>query len=82
MQSIPLMDGNMNTKTFRVPNIGCDGCIRTIQNELREIPGVTSVQADLATKTVTVAWDEPARWEAIREKLVEIHYPPEELITL
>lgn len=72
----------MNTKTFRVPNIGCDGCIRTIQNELRELPGVAAVHADLATKAVTVAWDEPTRWEAIREKLVEIGYPPEELITL
>ncbi|BCX02880.1 MAG: hypothetical protein KatS3mg053_0818 [Candidatus Roseilinea sp.] len=72
----------MNTKTFRVPSIGCAGCIRTIQNELKEVPGVVSVQADLATKMVTVVWDEPARWDAIREKLVEISYPPEELITL
>ncbi|PJF47965.1 MAG: cation transporter [Chloroflexi bacterium] len=67
----------MNTKTFRIPNIGCDGCARTIQNELKDLPGVTSVQADPATKMVTVTWDEPARWDAIREKLIAIHYPPE-----
>ncbi|MCS6849340.1 MAG: heavy-metal-associated domain-containing protein [Anaerolineae bacterium] len=72
----------MNTKTFRIPNIGCDGCIRTIQNELRDVPGVISVQADLATKTVTVAWNDPARWDAIRARLIEINYPPEEPIAL
>ncbi len=72
----------MNAKTFRVPNIGCDGCVRTIQNELKAMPGMTSVQADPATKMVTVTWSEPARWDAIREKLIAINYPPEELIAL
>ncbi len=72
----------MNTKTFRVPNIGCDGCVRAIQNALKAMPGMTSVQADLATKTVTVTWSEPARWEAIREELIAINYPPEEPIAL
>ncbi|MCS7055141.1 MAG: heavy-metal-associated domain-containing protein [Thermoflexales bacterium] len=70
----------MHTITIRVPNIGCDGCVRAIRSELGEIPGVAAVQADLATKTVTVTWAEPADWRAIREKLIEINYPPEEPI--
>lgn len=72
----------MNAKTFRVPNIGCDGCVRAIQNALKAMPGVTTVQGDPATKTVTVAWGEPARWEDIRAELIEIGYPPEEPIAL
>lgn len=71
----------MHEKTFHVPNIGCDGCIRTIRNELLEMPGVTAAQGDLATKTISVAWGEPVRWEDIRARLIEIGYPPEELIT-
>jgi copper chaperone CopZ len=72
----------MNTKTVQVPAIGCDGCIRTIQNEVRDVPGVTSVKADLATKMVTVTWGDDGSWDAIRAKLIEIEYPPEELIAL
>ncbi len=72
----------MNTKTFRVPGIGCEGCVRTIKSELSEMPGVLSVRADVASKQVTVEWDDATSWEAIRNRLIEIDYPPEELITL
>lgn len=64
-------------KTFRVPNIGCDGCVRTIQNEVATISGVTKVVADLDTKTVVVEWEPPADWQQIENKLVEIDYAPE-----
>jgi copper chaperone CopZ len=65
-----------NSKTFKVPNIGCNGCVRTIQSELSQLPGVKSVKADAATKMVSVVWDDAATWEAIEAKLVEIEYPP------
>lgn len=71
----------MNSKTVRVPNIGCDGCVRTIQNEVAEIPGVTSVKADVNTKLVTVNWDDAATWQTIQAKLEEIDYPPAESIS-
>lgn len=64
-------------KTFRVPNIGCAGCVRTIQNEVAEIAGVRNVVADLATKTVVVEWQDPADWPQIESKLKEIDYAPE-----
>ncbi len=66
----------MATKTFRVPNISCEHCVMTIRRELGGLPGVKSVEADAATKTVTVEWDEPATWEAITALLSEINYPP------
>jgi copper chaperone CopZ len=67
----------MTTKTFTVPGISCGHCTHTIESELAEVAGVQNVQADLATKQVTVAWQEPATWEKIKATLVEINYPPE-----
>jgi len=72
----------MNTKTVYVPNIGCAGCIRAIENALNEVPGVLNVKAELNTKQVTVEWNNQTSWDAIRAQLVEINYPPEELILL
>ncbi len=66
----------MQTKTFEVPNISCGHCVMTIQNEVSELPGVSKVQADQATRQVTVEWDTPATWDSIRALLEEINYPP------
>ena len=68
----------MQTKTFVVPNIGCDGCVRTIKNEISEVAGVTLVNGNKDTKVVTVAWDERTSWDAIKAKLAEIDYPAQE----
>lgn len=70
----------MTTKTFVVPAISCDHCVRSIKNEVSEIAGVASVQADRETKVVTVQWDDPATWEKIKATLTEIDYPPQELV--
>lgn len=69
----------MNTKTVSVPNIGCDGCVRTIQNEIKEVAGVVDVKADLKTKLVSVKWDDKTNWQTIASKLAEIDYPAVEL---
>lgn len=69
----------METKTFRVPNITCEHCVKTIERELSELEGVVSVQADPQTQGVTVEWDEnSSSWEQVRHLLEEIHYPPED----
>ncbi len=68
----------MESKTFRVPNISCHHCVRTIQNEVSEVPGVQSVKADAPTKMVTVTYEGGATWEAVKAKLEEINYPAEE----
>lgn len=66
----------MEKKTFQVPNIGCDGCVRTIKNEVSEINGVQTVDADVDTKIVTVEWNTPATWQQIADTLKEIDYAP------
>ena len=66
----------MSSKTFEVPNIGCDGCVRTIKNELSQLAGVSKVDGVVDTRMVTVEWDDPANWEEIVETLTEIDYAP------
>lgn len=66
------------TRTFRVPNISCAHCVRTIERELGELDGVTAVHADQTSQLVTVEWHESqVTWEDIRALLHEINYPPE-----
>jgi len=66
----------METKTFTVPNIGCDACVSKIKSEISQLDGVTGVEGDKNTKTVTVQWQQPATWQLIEARLTEIDYPP------
>jgi copper chaperone CopZ len=68
----------METKTFQVPNIGCDGCVRTIKNELSALAGVSKVEGDVASKSVMVEYSPPATWPQIVDVLTEIDYAPAE----
>lgn len=68
---------NPEQKTFVVPNIGCDGCVRTISEELSQLDGVRKVEGDVPSKVVTVQWVAPATWRKIEETLESIEYPPE-----
>ncbi|MFZ4827476.1 MAG: heavy-metal-associated domain-containing protein [Phototrophicaceae bacterium] len=70
----------MPQKTFVVPNIGCNGCVTSIVNELNELAGVSSVRGDVATKQVSVEWDAPTEWADIQTALVAIEYPPLEAV--
>ncbi len=69
----------MAARTVTVPNISCDHCAHTIKRELGRIQGVTGVEVDTASRSVTVRWQEPpVTWEDIRRALEEINYPPQE----
>lgn len=67
----------MQSKTFKVPNIGCNGCVASIKNEVSELSGVQIVSSDVDSQMVTVEWDTPASWEQIEATLVEIDYAPQ-----
>ena len=67
----------METKTVKVPAIGCNGCVNTIKGELSAMPGVQSVEGSAADKTITVSFDAPLTWAQIVEKMTEIEYAPE-----
>jgi copper chaperone CopZ len=68
----------MASITVKSPNISCDHCIRTIQNELAEIPGVSRVSGDVATKTLTIDFEPPASVLQIAARLRDINYPSQE----
>ena len=65
----------MNTITYSIPAIHCMHCTHTIELEVGELEGVKSVKAELDTKNVTIAFDEPANEEKIKALLAEIEYP-------
>ena len=65
--------------TLYVPNISCNHCVHTIQNEVGALAGVKSVQARLDTKEVKVAFDAPMTQAQIVATLAEINYPVAEL---
>lgn len=72
----------MTSKTFVVPNISCGHCTHTIEMEVADLEGVTSVKADRESKQVTVEWQDPATWNQIEALLQEINYPPEQLLQI
>ncbi len=66
----------MITKTFDVPKIHCDGCVRTVTKALAELPGVAKVEASAVTKKVLVEFNPTALDEArLREALQAAGYP-------
>jgi copper chaperone CopZ len=67
----------MSTVTYHVPNISCGHCVHTIQMELSELEGISSVKADEASKQVRVEYGPPADESKIRSLLVDINYPPQ-----
>ena len=42
------------TQTFQIEGMTCDHCVHAVTDELRALEGVTTVEIDLATGTVTV----------------------------
>lgn len=65
----------MTSVKYSIPNISCGHCVNTIQMEISELDGVTSVIADQESKTATIEFESPATEESIKTLLVEINYP-------
>ena len=64
----------MQETTFSIPNISCGHCVMSIKNELGDLEGVSAVDGDPDSKSMTVAWDAPATLESIKTHLKEINY--------
>jgi copper chaperone CopZ len=65
----------MKTVTYSIPNISCGHCVHTIQNEVSELEGVTSVVANQEARTATTVFEAPATEDKIKALLGEINYP-------
>ncbi len=60
------------TRTFSVPGISCDHCKHAIEGEVAKVPGVATVEVDVAARTVVV--DAEATDDAIRAAIDEAGY--------
>ncbi len=67
----------MESKTVNIPKISCGHCLMNIKREVSELPGVQSVEGDVAAKKVTVQWEAPATWDKIADTLKDAGYPAE-----
>lgn len=68
----------MESKTFRVPNMTCNGCVSTVKSELESLQGVVHVDINKPAQLVTVEWQTPASWQTIESALTAIEYAPAE----
>lgn len=64
----------MTTQTVTVTGMTCGHCVTSVREEVGSIPGVTTVDVDLATGQVTIGSDRQLDDEAIREAVVEAGY--------
>lgn len=64
----------MTTTTYRVTGMTCDHCVRAVTTELVLLPGVRSVDIDLAEGAVTVTSEGPLDQEEVREAVDEAGY--------
>jgi copper chaperone len=62
------MENQTNTTKVVAPDIVCGGCAGAIKNALGKVGGVSQVEVDVDTKTVSVEHDA----EVSREKIVEV----------
>jgi len=69
------------TLLFRVDNMHCGGCLRTVEQALAAVPGVASARANLSTRRVTVVTEgsNPGNTEPLLDALRKAGYAAAEL---
>ena len=68
------------TSTYSVAGMTCEHCVRSVTEEVSEVPGVTAVEVDLAGGRLTVQGtaDDAAVREAVAEAGYEVVDQPDE----
>lgn len=64
----------MQTENFIVKNVKCGGCVSTIENGLKSLPGVDRVEVSIDGGKVSVTGSALSR-EQLAAKLQELGYP-------
>lgn len=65
----------MTTSNYTVTGMTCEHCVRSVTEEVGAIDGVTDLQIDLATGSLTVTTaDAPVDDAAVREAVSEAGY--------
>ena len=63
-------------KTFTIPNISCEHCLKSIDRELKYVDGVDYIDGNVEAKTVLVEYSDDAALDRARSALAEANYPP------
>ena len=64
----------MTSSTYTVTGMTCEHCVRSVTEEVSEVPGVSGVDVDLAGGRVTVTSEEPVDDAAVRAAVVAAGY--------
>ena len=64
----------MTTQTYTVIGMTCSHCVNAVGTEIKQLPGVTDVQVDLASGTVTVTSDQAVDGAAVAAAVDEAGY--------
>ena len=64
----------MTTVTYQVSGMTCGHCVQAVSREVGALPGVESVDVDLATGAVWVTSEQPLSSEAVRDAVDEAGY--------
>lgn len=66
----------MDSKTFMIPSM-MPSDAEIIETEVGQISGVRQVLVDEPTHSITVTWAEPAVWDEIERRLLELNFTPD-----
>jgi copper chaperone len=64
----------MTTQTYTVDGMTCDHCVKAVSEEIGKLEGVTGVDVELATGSVTVASDAGVADDDVRAAVDEAGY--------
>lgn len=69
---------NLQEKAWLVPDIECEGCVRSIHHALDDVDGVRQVEVDLLAKTVRVVYDaDRTNSETLRDLIEQAGFSPQ-----
>ena len=60
--------------SYTVTGMTCGHCVASVTEEVQEVPGVTAVDVDLASGSLTVTASGPVDPEAVRAAVTEAGY--------
>ncbi len=63
-----------HTSTYTVAGLHCSGCVASVSEEVREIPGVKDVDLVLETGALTITTAEPVDEDAVKAAVAEAGY--------
>ena len=64
----------MSTTSYTVVGMTCGHCVNAVTEEVGVVPGVTTVDVDLASGGLTVTSDTPVDDDAVRAAVEEAGY--------